>query len=189
MTMMVLQMMSEEAPPTPLQNSMNQLGKQLSADSLLVIGLEEAGGRYLMGPLRPVGRTQYAPLPLGHPDLLTPPPPPHGSSAGGSPDPDTMAHLLGQVRANESAACGHVTRISPLIGQVPSSSLVKQQIRHSVLSRHHRATAATSPPSVPGPSAADTAAYRLAVTLGAAYIQSVQYNVVQVCDGPDVGHS
>ena len=73
--MMVLQMMSEEAPPTPLQNSMNQLGKQLSADSLLVIGLEEAGGRYLMGPLRPVGRTQYAPLPLGHPDLLTPPPP------------------------------------------------------------------------------------------------------------------
>ena len=26
MTMMVLQMMSEEAPPTPLQNSMNQLG-------------------------------------------------------------------------------------------------------------------------------------------------------------------
>ena len=85
---MVLQMMSEEeAPPTPLQNSMNQLGKQLSADSLLVIGLEEAGGRYLMGPLRPVGRTQYAPLPLGHPDLLTPPPPPPGSSAGGSPDP------------------------------------------------------------------------------------------------------
>ena len=57
--------------------------------------------------------------------------------------------------------------------QVPSSSLVKQQIRHSVLSRHHRATAATSPPSVPGPSAADTAAYRSAVTLGAAYIQSV----------------
>ena len=84
MTMMVLQMMSEEAPPTPLQNSMNQLGKQLSADSLLVIGLEEAGGRYL-GPLRPVGRTQSAPLPLGNPDLLTPPPP--GSSVGGSPDP------------------------------------------------------------------------------------------------------
>ena len=38
--MVVLQMMSEEeAPPTPLQNSMNQLGKQLSAYSLLVIGL------------------------------------------------------------------------------------------------------------------------------------------------------
>jgi len=36
----VFQMMcEEEAPPTPLQNSMNQLGKQLSAYSLLVIGL------------------------------------------------------------------------------------------------------------------------------------------------------
>ena len=51
---------------------------------------------------------------------------------------------------------------------------MKQQIRHSVLSRHHRATAATSPPSVPGPGAADTAAYRSAVTLGAAYTVSVQ---------------
>ena len=158
------------------------LGSGLGSSSSSL--LEEAGGRYLAPPytaspprhgkLRPVGRTQSAPLPLGHPALLAPPPPPPGSSAGGSPDPDTMAHLLGQVRTNESAACGHVTRISPLIGQVPSSSLVKQQIRHSVLSRHHRATAATSPPSVPGPSAADTAAYRSAVTLGAAYIQSVQ---------------
>ena len=36
----VFQMMSEEeAPATPLQNSMNQLGKQLSAYSLVVIGL------------------------------------------------------------------------------------------------------------------------------------------------------
>ena len=36
----VFQMMSEEeAPPTPLQNSMNQLGKQLSAYSLIVIAL------------------------------------------------------------------------------------------------------------------------------------------------------
>ena len=63
--MMVLQR-RPRPPPTPLQNSMNQLGS-----------------------LRP----------LGHPALLTPPPPPPppGSSAGGSPDPDTMAHLLGQV--------------------------------------------------------------------------------------------
>ena len=36
--MQVFQMMSEEeAPPTPLQNSMNQLGKQLSAYRLLNI--------------------------------------------------------------------------------------------------------------------------------------------------------
>ena len=32
-------MSEEEAPATPLQNSMNQLGKQLSLYSLVVIGL------------------------------------------------------------------------------------------------------------------------------------------------------
>ena len=81
------------------------LGSGLGSSSSSL--LEEAGGRYLAPPytaspprhgkLRPVGRTQSAPLPLGHPALLAPPPPPPGSSAGGSPDPDTMAHLLSQV--------------------------------------------------------------------------------------------
>merc|ERR1719445_2089372 len=43
----VFQMMSdEEAPPTPLQNSMNLLGKQLSAYSLVVIGLIMVVGWY-----------------------------------------------------------------------------------------------------------------------------------------------
>ena len=69
------------------------LGSGLGSSSSSL--LEEAGGRYLAPPytaspprhgkLRPVGRTQSAPLPLGNPDLLTPPPP--GSSVGGSPDP------------------------------------------------------------------------------------------------------
>lgn len=41
-----LMMSEEEAPPTPLQNSMNLLGKQLSAYSLLVIGLIMVIGWY-----------------------------------------------------------------------------------------------------------------------------------------------
>ena len=61
------------------------------------------------GKLRPVGRTQSAPLPLAHPSLLAPPDVRPGKT---SPDPEPC-----------------------------HSSLVKQQIRHSVLSRHHRALA------------------------------------------------
>ena len=64
------------------------------------------------GKLRPVGRTQSAPLPLAHPSLLAPP----DSVRQGkmSPDPDP----------------GHQSQ----------HSMVKQQIRHSVLNRHHRQT-------------------------------------------------
>lgn len=46
-----LMMSEEEAPPTPLQNSMNQLGKQLSAYSLAVIGLIMLVGWYQGKPL------------------------------------------------------------------------------------------------------------------------------------------
>ena len=59
------------------------------------------------GKLRPVGRTQSAPLPLGHPGLLAPP----------------------EVRQGKA---------SPELESLTSSSLVKQQIRHSLLSRHHQ---------------------------------------------------
>ena len=67
------------------------------------------------GKLRPVGRTQSAPLPLAHPSLLAPPEVRQGKT---SPDPDLHG--------------GH------------GSSLIKQQIRHSVLNRHHRAVAASA---------------------------------------------
>ena len=67
------------------------------------------------GKLRPVGRTQSAPLPLAHPSLLAPPEVRQGKT---SPDPDIHG--------------GH------------GNSLIKQQIRHSVLNRHHRAVAASA---------------------------------------------
>ena len=57
------------------------------------------------GKLKPVGRTQSAPLPLAHPSLLAPP----------------------EVRQGKA---------SP---ELETHNLVKQQIRHSVLNRHHRA--------------------------------------------------
>ena len=63
------------------------------------------------GKLRPVGRTQSAPLPLAHPGLLAPPEVRQGKT---SPELESL-----------SAASG-------------SSASVKQQIRHSVLSRHHQ---------------------------------------------------
>ena len=56
------------------------------------------------GKLRPVGRTQSAPLPLAHPSLLAPP-----EVRQGKTSPELEAH-----------------------------NIVKQQIRHSVLNRHHR---------------------------------------------------
>lgn len=65
------------------------------------------------GKLRPVGRTQSAPLPLAHPSLLAPPEVRQGKT---SPDPDLHG--------------GHGN--------------IKQQIRHSVLNRHHRAVAASA---------------------------------------------
>ena len=57
------------------------------------------------GKLRPVGRTQSAPLPLAHPGLLAPP-----EVRQGKTSPELESH----------------------------SASVKQQIRHSVLSRHHQ---------------------------------------------------
>ena len=65
------------------------------------------------GKLRPVGRTQSAPLPLAHPSLLAPP-----EVRQGKTSPELDSHGL----------------------------TVKQQIRHSVLSRHHRLG-----PGPPGP--------------------------------------
>ena len=81
------------------------------------------------GKLRPVGRTQSAPLPLAHPSLLAPPEVRQGKT---SPDPD----LLNNINNNHN-----------------NSSLVKQQIRHSLLNRHHRAVTgvATTTPSIVSP--------------------------------------
>ena len=62
------------------------------------------------GKLRPVGRTQSAPLPLAHPGLLAPPEVRQGKT---SPELESLTSGT-------------------------SSSIVKQQIRHSVLTRHHQ---------------------------------------------------
>ena len=80
--------------------------------------LEEARGGYSLfnnspprhGKLRPVGRTQSAPLPLAHPSLLAPPEVRQGKT---SPELELAAHS-------------------------PQHLHVKQQIRHSLLTRHHR---------------------------------------------------
>ena len=66
------------------------------------------------GKLRPVGRTQSAPLPLAHPGLLAPPEVVRQGKA--SPELESLS------AASSSS----------------SSASVKAQIRHSLLSRHHQ---------------------------------------------------
>ena len=65
------------------------------------------------GKVRPVGRTQSAPLPLAHPSLLAPPEVRQGKA---SPELESLS------AATSSS----------------SSASVKAQIRHSLLSRHHQ---------------------------------------------------
>ena len=69
------------------------------------------------------GRTQSAPLPLAHPGLLAPP---------------EVFHLQLFMGASNTWSEVRQGKTSPELDGA-GGSLVKQQIRQSVLSRHHRA--------------------------------------------------